>query len=96
MSVCLCRFDMSFTYKIESIDSKLTSVSLINDYLLIADLDIFVYGSTECATISLECTKVMYKSDFRSFSSDEVQDKEIIKEYEEGLIRLIFCYFHIV
>ncbi len=24
---------------------------------------------------------------FRTFSSDEVQDKEVIKEYEEGLIR---------
>ena len=42
----------------ESIDSKLISVCLINDYSLIADLYIFVYGRTECATISLECTKV--------------------------------------
>ena len=31
---------------------------LINDYSLIDDPNIFVYGSTECATISLECTKV--------------------------------------
>ena len=30
----------------------------INDYSLIADLHIFVYGRAECATISLECTKV--------------------------------------
>ena len=43
---------------IESIDSKLISVCLIDDYSLIADLHIFVYGSAECATISLECTKV--------------------------------------
>ena len=43
---------------IESIDLKLISVCLINDYLLIANLHIFVYGSEECATISLECTKV--------------------------------------
>ena len=28
------------------------------DYLLFADLHIFVYGRAECATISLECTKV--------------------------------------
>ena len=41
---------------IESIDSKLISVCLIDDYSLIADLHIFVYGSAECATISLECT----------------------------------------
>ena len=43
---------------IECIDSKLISVCLINDYSLIDDPNIFVYGSTECATISLECTKV--------------------------------------
>ena len=43
---------------IESIDSKSISVCLINDYLFIADLHIFVYGSAECASISLECTKV--------------------------------------
>ena len=49
---------MSFTYVIESIDSKLISVCLINDYSLIADLHIFVYGSAEGATILLECTKV--------------------------------------
>ena len=48
----------SFTYLIESIDSKLISVCLNNDYSLIADLHIFVYGSAECATISLKCTKV--------------------------------------
>ena len=43
---------------IESIDSKLISVCFINDYLLIADLHIIVYGRAECASISLECTKV--------------------------------------
>ena len=43
---------------IKSIDSKLISVCLINDYSLIADLHIFVYGHAECALISLECTKV--------------------------------------
>ena len=56
--VCVWRFGVSFTYMIESIDSKLISVCLINDYSLIADLHIFVYGSAECATILLECTKV--------------------------------------
>jgi hypothetical protein len=59
MSVCcVWRFGVSFTYVIETIDSKLISVCLINDYLLIADLHIFVYGRAECATISLEWTKV--------------------------------------
>ena len=43
---------------VKSIDSKLISVCLINDYSLIADLYVFVYGRAECATISLECTKV--------------------------------------
>ena len=49
---------MYFTYVIEGINSKLISVCLINAYSLIADLHIFVYGSAECATISLKCTKV--------------------------------------
>ena len=45
---CVRRFGISFTYMIESIDSKLISVCLINDYLLIADLHIFVYRRAEC------------------------------------------------
>ena len=49
---------MSFTYVIESIDSKIIFVCLINDYSLIANLHTFVYGSAECPTISLECTEV--------------------------------------
>ena len=43
---------------IESIDSKLISVCIIIDYALITDLYIFVYGSAECATIILKCSKV--------------------------------------
>ena len=31
---------------------------LINDYSLIADLHIIVYGRAECASISLKCTNV--------------------------------------
>ena len=38
--VCLSRFGISFTYVIESIDSKLIPVCLINDYSLIADIHI--------------------------------------------------------
>ena len=57
-SVNVWRFGVSFTYVIESLDSKLIPVCLINDYSLIAELHIFVYGSAECAIISLECTKV--------------------------------------
>ena len=61
MSVCcvfVWRFGISFTYVIESIDSKLISVCLINDFLHFADLHIFIYGRAECASISLACTKV--------------------------------------
>ena len=50
--------DLASLSHINSIDSKLISVSLINDYSLIADLHIFVYGRAEYASISLECTKV--------------------------------------
>ena len=45
---------------IKSIDSKLISVCFNNDYSLIADLHIFAYGLAECASISLECTKVKF------------------------------------
>ena len=38
-------------FHIESIDSKLISLCLINDYALIADLHISIYGSAECATL---------------------------------------------
>ena len=34
------------------------SLCVFNDYSLIADLHLLVYGSAECATISLECTMV--------------------------------------
>ena len=50
-SVCVWRFGVPFTYTIESIDSKLIYMCTINDYSLIADLNIFVYGSAECATL---------------------------------------------
>ena len=60
--MCVLRFGVSLTYVIESIDSKLIYVCLINDYSLIADLLIFDYGRAECATISLECTKVKVSS----------------------------------
>ena len=55
---CVCRFGISFTYVIEGIYLKLISVCLINDYSLIVDLHIFVYGRAECASISLKCTNV--------------------------------------
>ena len=42
----------------EIIESKLISVCLINDYSLIADLHILVYGRAEFSSFSLECTKV--------------------------------------
>ena len=54
----MCGFGISFTYDIKSIDLKLISVCLIKNYSFIADLHIFVYGRAECASISLECTKV--------------------------------------
>ena len=61
MSVCcvgVCRFGISFTYVTESIESKLISVCLINDYSLIANLHIFVYERCEFSSISLEWPKV--------------------------------------
>ena len=54
------KFSVFFTYMIESIDSKLIFMCFINDYSLIGDLHIFVYGRAECAIISLKCTKVKH------------------------------------
>jgi hypothetical protein len=54
----VCIFGVTFTYVIEGIDSKVISVCLISDYLLIADLHIFVYARAECMSISLKCIKV--------------------------------------
>ena len=55
---CVSIFGVTFTYVIEGIDSKVISVCLINDYSLIADLQIFVYARAECKSISLKCTKL--------------------------------------
>ena len=54
----MCIFGTTFIYVIEGIDSKVISVCLINDYSLIAVLYIFDYGSAECESISIKCTKV--------------------------------------
>ena len=73
---CLVLFGISFTYVIKSIDSKSISVCLINDYSLIADLHIFVYGRADCdcASILLECTKVklLILNNFDSVSPSQV------------------------
>ena len=90
--VCVCRFGVIFTYVIEgiTIDSKVISVCLINDYSLTADLHIFVYESAECASISLECTKV--KLWLYVFETDWKLAKEVINSWgnkkENNLIHL--------
>ena len=59
--MCVYIFGVTFTYVIEGIDSKVISVCLINDYLLIiAIVHIFVYARAECESISLKCTKVKH------------------------------------
>ena len=58
MCVCTVYTGVTFTYVIKGIDSKVISLCLINDYSLIADLHIFVYGRAEYESVSLKCTKV--------------------------------------
>ena len=58
MCVCTVYTGVTFTYVIKGIDSKVISLCLINDYSLIADLHIFVYGRAECESVSLKCTNV--------------------------------------
>ena len=76
------RFGISFTYIIEGIESKLISVCLINDYSLIADLHIFVYGCAEFSSISLECTKVqlLILNNFAWDKRDSTLDKQIPRD----------------
>ena len=45
-------------YVKEQLEFKSIHICLINDYLLIADLHIFVYYYTEFFLISLKCIKV--------------------------------------
>ena len=66
--VCVCRFGISFTYMIESIDLKLISVCLINDYSLIAQLHIFFYERAEFSSISLECINNFDWFDLKNFN----------------------------
>ena len=57
--VCVCvKIWHLFHIRDRRYSSKLNSVCVFNDYSLIADLHIFVYGRAECASISLEYTKV--------------------------------------
>ena len=44
----------------KSIESKLISVCLINDYSIIAKLHILIYERAKFSSISLECTKILY------------------------------------
>ena len=60
MSVCCVCVKIWHLFHIrkKSIDSKIIYFCLINEYSLIAELHIFVYGCAECAYVSFECTKV--------------------------------------
>ena len=87
--MCVCvRFGVSFTYLIESIDSKFIFVCLINDYSLIADLLIFVYGSAECATISLECSKMNFLI-LNNFVLDREKKKEGESNGDKKMLRSV-------
>ena len=56
--LCVCRYDISFTFVILTIESKLISLSLISDYSLITNLHIFViYECTELSPISVDSKK---------------------------------------
>ena len=93
MSVCcMCRFGISFTYVIEVIESKF--VCLINDYLFIADLHVFIYGRAEFSSISLECTKVKllilnnFDLKFLTFDTKHTNLLFLFKEFLEMEIAL--------
>ena len=56
--VCDVCVQIWYLFHIRIIYKKVYSVCFINNYSLIPDLHIFVYGRAECASISLKCTKV--------------------------------------
>ena len=53
MSVCCVCVKIWHLFHIRDRELKLISVCLINDYSLIADLHIFVYGRAECTMVKL-------------------------------------------
>ena len=79
----MCRFVISFTYVIEGIESKFISVCLINSFSLITDLHIFVYGRANCASISLEYTKVKL-SILDNFDLNKRKEKAIMILFKEN------------
>ena len=68
--VCVCEDLAYLSHAIESIDSKLISVCLINDYSLNADLHIFVYGRAECLFACLLCMWLIFFMSVYLFFSD--------------------------
>ena len=61
---------------IKSIDSKLISVYLNNDYSLIADLHIFVYTRAECTKVKLLILN-NFEPSFFIFSCDMMKLKTL-------------------
>ena len=90
--MCVCIFGVTFTYVTEGIDSKVISVCLINDYLLIPDLHIFVYARAECESISLEFTKVKLSilNNFGQMSKLTLYPKSFFSLYYSR--RKYYCY----
>ena len=71
---------------------------LINDYSLIADLHIFVYGRAECTTISLECTKVklLILNDFDFCSLNLINANLVFKLPKAQKYNFVFCVFDFI
>jgi len=70
------------------VDIKVIRGNIINEYKLErAEVSVFDISNYKPDLFKLGFTWTNDPN--RSFSSDEVQDPEIIKEYEEGLIRII-------
>ena len=74
---------------IKSIDSNLVFVCIINEYSLIADLHIFVYGRAECASISLKCTKVKLLTVNNFDENDIIRFLKIYQHKNKGLIMIL-------
>jgi len=72
----------------EYVDYKVIRGNVINDYKL-ERTEISVMDVTNYKPDLLKLGFTWTNDPNRTFSSDEVQDKEVIKEYEEGLIRII-------
>ena len=92
------RFGISFTYVIESIDSKFISVCLINDYSLIALTYMHLYMDAQCTKVKLLILNIFFililmllllvfnddKYNFKESNWEKLKISQLFKQVPQG------------